>query len=100
MKEQESAGKRVWLNSTVLVALYAAVAVLGVLALLLIAANLPAVIYWLLLILVAVALVLMVLSVLSFFVAIPFYLSMGEGTREGSYSLDDHEDVDDGRQKR
>ncbi len=100
MNDREPEGRRVWLNSTVLVAAYLAVAVLGILALVFIAANLPAILYWLLVILVALALLLLVLSVLSLFVAIPFYLSIGEGTKEGSYSLNDHEDSDKGRQKR
>ncbi len=79
------------LNSALFLALYLAVMVLGILAILFVAANLHAVIYWFIVILVALAVMMIVLSVLSMFIAIPFFLSKGEEVQSGDYDMDVHE---------
>ncbi len=79
------------LNGAVFLAIYIAVAVLGVLAILFVAANLHAVIYWLIVIIVVLAVLMIVLSVLSMFIAIPFFLTKGEEVQSGNYDMDDQE---------
>lgn len=79
------------LNSAAFLLIYATVVVLGILTIIFVAANLPAVIYWIIVVLVALAVLMIVLSVLAMFIAIPFFLTKKEEVQSASYDMDDQE---------
>ena len=83
--------KELRLNSFVFVAIYVAVVVLGILAIIFVAANLHTVIYWFIVVLVALAVVMIVLSILSMFIAIPLFMTKGSEVQGGDYDMDDQE---------